>query len=64
MRAPSERMGDVKNAVIAVLVVFIGFWLFQDPHGLAQTAKHLSGLGATGLSDLFKNVITFVSDVS
>ncbi len=56
-------MGSMKKAVLAVLVLFIGFWLFHDPHGLAQTSKHLSGVGASGVSDLFQNVITFVNDL-
>lgn len=53
----------MKKAVLAVLVIFIGFWLFQDPHGLAQASKHLSSVGASGVGHLFKNVITFVSDL-
>ena len=30
---------NAKKVVGILLVLFLGFWMFQDPHGFAQTAK-------------------------
>jgi hypothetical protein len=53
----------MNKGVLAVIVVFFGFWLFTDPHGLAQftssTADAMSGWGAK----LFSSVITFLGDL-
>lgn len=29
---------NVKKLLLALAVVFVGFWLFQDPNGLAAAA--------------------------
>lgn len=52
-----------KKVILAVLVVFLGFWLFTDPHGLATTAKDVGGAGWHGLSQLFAKVIDFIGDL-
>ena len=50
----------MKKVVIAVLVVFLGFWLFTDPNGLAATSK-TAGSGAwTATESMFRAVIDFV----
>jgi hypothetical protein len=50
----------MKKVVIAVLVVFLGFWLFTDPNGLAATSK-TAGTGAwTATESMFRAVIDFV----
>jgi hypothetical protein len=47
--------------IIAVLVVFLGFWLFTDPNGLAATSK-TAGSGAwTAAESMFRAVIDFLS---
>ncbi|MEX0428802.1 hypothetical protein AB3X52_14340 [Nocardioides sp. DS6] len=53
----------MKKAIIAVLVVFLGFWLFTDPHGLATTAKDVGGAAWVGVSALFTKVIDFITDL-
>jgi len=52
-----------KKVIGLVLVVFLGFWLFTDPHGLATTAKTAGGAGWDGLSQLFTKVIDFIGDL-
>lgn len=50
----------MKKLVLAVLVVFLGFWLFTDPNGLAATSKAV-GSGAWQASEsMFQAVIDFV----
>ena len=50
---------SAKKALLAVVVVFLGFWMFTDPNGLASAAK----AGATQTwelaEDLFRAVIRF-----
>lgn len=50
----------MKKLVIALLVVFIGFWMFTDPSGLADTAKLIGDQGWTWTEQLFRAVIKFV----
>jgi hypothetical protein len=53
----------MNKGVIAVLVVFFGFWLFTDPSGLADftrsTGDAVSGWG----EKLFSSVIQFIGDL-
>ena len=32
-----------QKALLAVVVVFLGFWMFTDPHGLAQATHGAAG---------------------
>jgi len=54
----------MKKAILAVLVVFLGFWLFQDPHGLANTAKAAGGTGWDGATAFMSKTISFVQDLT
>jgi hypothetical protein len=51
---------NAKKAVLALVVVFLGFWMFTDPDGLADAAS--AGLGQTWslAQQLFTAVIDFV----
>ena len=49
-----------KKAFLAVVVVFLGFWMLQDPNGLAETAKDAGGEGWSVTEKLFSGVIDFV----
>jgi hypothetical protein len=53
----------MNKGVLAVLVVFFGFWMFTDPHGLAQfttaTGDSVSGWG----KQLFTSLIAFLGDL-
>ncbi len=50
---------NAKKAMLAVLVVFLGFWMFTDPQGLADAAR--SGFSQTWnlAEQLFTAVIRF-----
>jgi hypothetical protein len=49
----------MKKAAIAVLVVFLGFWLITDPNGLADTAKTVGGGAWEAIQSMFEAVIDF-----
>ncbi|MBM9460388.1 hypothetical protein JK386_10780 [Nocardioides sp. zg-536] len=51
---------DGKKLIGVVAIVFLGFWMFTDPSGLATTAKTVGG-GAWALAtQLFTGIIDFV----
>jgi hypothetical protein len=53
----------MNKGVLAVVVVFFGFWLFTDPHGLAgfteSTADAVMGWG----QQLFNSLIEFLGEL-
>jgi hypothetical protein len=53
----------MNKGVLAVLVVFFGFWMFTDPHGLAgftqSTGDAVWGWG----QQLFTSLIEFLGDL-
>ena len=50
---------DAKKLIGVVAIVFLGFWMFTDPQGLADAAKE-SGAQAWQLAtQLFEAVIDF-----
>ena len=53
----------MNKAIIVLLVVFVGFWMVTDPHGLAQSAHKAGSHGADLTQDLFQSVITFLRDL-
>jgi hypothetical protein len=48
-----------KKLVLVLLVVFLGFWMFTDPSGLAEAAKSGSGQLWELTTQLFQAVINF-----
>jgi hypothetical protein len=50
----------VKKLVLALVVLFIGFWLFTDPHGLAHATSSSAGQTWDLSEQMFRSVITFV----
>jgi hypothetical protein len=49
----------LKKALPVLIVLFLGFWLFNDPHGIAHATKS-SASDTWGLSaQLFSSLITF-----
>ena len=55
-----ESNMDAKKLFAVVIVVFLGFWMFTDPNGLATTAKSAGG-GAWDLTtQAFAGVIDFL----
>jgi len=55
--------GVLKKGMLVLVVVFIGFYMFTDPSGLAQTTK--DGVGALwkALTSLFGALISFINAV-
>ena len=51
---------DAKKLLIALLVVFIGFWMFTDPRGLAEAAGEGSRSAWLLVTQVFGAVIDFV----
>jgi hypothetical protein len=51
----------LKKVLPLLLVVFIGFYMFTDPTGLAQNAKDGSAALWDGLTNLFNAVIDFIN---
>ena len=52
-----------KKLVILVAVVFLGFWMFTDPTGLADIAKDGSAKGWELTTDLFSATIDFIKQL-
>jgi len=50
---------NAKKALLAVVVVFLGFWMFTDPGGLADAAKAGAGQTWELAENLFQAVIRF-----
>ncbi|MBB6629257.1 hypothetical protein H5V45_18160 [Nocardioides sp. KIGAM211] len=44
---------------LTLLVVFLGFWMYHDPHGFAVSAKALGSGSWDALSSLFTGLIRF-----
>jgi hypothetical protein len=50
----------VKKLLLVVVVLFLGFWMFTDPHGLAHTTKSSAGQTWDFSTQLFTALITFL----
>ncbi len=51
----------LKKGVVLLVLVFVGFYLFTDPSGLAVFAKDASTAIWGGLETLFTAVIRFMN---
>jgi hypothetical protein len=51
---------DAKKLAGVVVIVFLGFWMFTDPNGLAATSKTVATEGWALTTELFAGVIDFV----
>ena len=54
---------DAKKLVLLVVVVFLGFWMFNDPSGLAQITKDGSAKGWDLTTQLFSATIDFLKQL-
>ncbi len=52
---------NAKKLVLGVIVVFLGFWMFTDPNGLAQAARDGAGQVWDLATQLFSAVIDFIA---
>lgn len=55
--------GVLKKGMVVLVVVFIGFYMFTDPGGLAQTTKDGAGALWEALTSLFGALIDFINAV-
>ena len=53
-----------KKLLLPLLVVFLGFWMFNDPHGFAVSAKSLGSGTWSALTDVFRGLIRFFGELS
>jgi len=54
---------DVKKLVLVLAVVFLGFWMFTDPSGLADVTKSGASNGWALATDGFRGVIRFLGEL-
>jgi hypothetical protein len=54
---------DAKKGVLAVVVLFIGFYLFTDPAGLADLATTGGGKAWEITTQLFEATIRFLDEL-
>lgn len=52
---------DVKKVAVIAIVVFLGYWMFNDPGGLAAIAKTTGDQGWDLTTQLFRGIIDFVT---
>ena len=55
---------NVKKVVGILLLLFLGFWMFQDPSGFADAAKTLGDGTWTALTSVFQGLIRFIGELS
>jgi hypothetical protein len=51
---------NAKKAILALVVVFLGFWMFTDPNGLADAASAGAEQVWVLAQQLFTAIIDFV----
>ena len=53
----------LKKILPLLIVVFLGFWLFTDPHGLAHATKSSASETWNLSSQLFSSLIAYFRDL-
>ena len=56
--------GVLRKGIVLLVIVFIGFYMFNDPDGLAQVVKEGGGNLKDGLQNLFTVLIDFLNAVT
>jgi hypothetical protein len=56
--------GALKKGVGLLVILFLGFWLVQDPNGFADSAKEATTAIWDLLVQLFDAIISFVKSIS
>ena len=54
---------DAKKGLLAVVVLFVGFYMFKDPSGLANLAGAAAGQGWALTTQLFEATIRFLNEL-
>jgi hypothetical protein len=55
--------GVMKKGMVLLVVVFIGFYLFTDPNGLARVAQDGATALWKALTQLFGAIIEFINAI-
>ncbi|WP_027863229.1 hypothetical protein [Marmoricola sp. URHB0036] len=56
--------GALKKTVVLLVILFLGFWLVQDPNGFAASAKQTGTAIWDLLIQLFEGIISFFKSIS
>lgn len=56
--------GALKKGVLLLVILFLGFWMVQDPNGFAASAKQTGTALWELLAKLFESVISFLHSIS
>lgn len=54
---------NAKKGVLAIVVLFVGFYLFKDPAGLADLASTGGSEGWDLTTKMFEATITFLNEL-
>jgi hypothetical protein len=55
--------GTLKKGMVLLVVVFVGYYMFSDPNGLAQTTKDGGAALWKALTSLFGALIDFINAI-
>lgn len=55
---------DAQKALIGLVIVFLGFWMFTDPSGLAEVASTGAQEAWALLETLFNAIIRFLGELA
>ena len=53
----------MKKVVLVLVVVFLGFWMFTNPHSLAETSQSAGSQTISLTGDFFDAVIKFLGEL-
>ena len=56
--------GALKKGVGLLVILFLGFWLVQDPNGLANSAQNAASAIWNVLSTLFNSLREFFNSIA
>ena len=54
---------NAKKALLVLALVFLGFWMFRDPQGLADSSGEAAGAVWDGTTQLFEATIRFLDEL-
>ena len=56
--------GVVRKGLVLLVIVFIGFYMFNDPNGLAENTKEAGAAAWDGLVNVFNAAIDFINAIT